>query len=236
MNSLIDDYLVGDVTGTRYRIDDNGNILTPREIERLKESQILEENHWKKIDARLAQLKKAGDEEVQRIKEKAKLEVWKINHGIKELDKDAQDSTDEYLQKTIQISKSDRDWPLLYDIVIDKGACYYCSFDIIPIDIKQKYHLSNNDCVQARSFPYNDDFKKSFLEPFIAYQVKDDKQSNIKIVPSKDNPNVCDFYFITEKSNSIVVHNIDTSYAYAISVGIHNYQSERNRSSSHTHK
>ena len=34
MNSLIDDYLVGDVTGTRYRIDDNGNIL--RDFSKIK--------------------------------------------------------------------------------------------------------------------------------------------------------------------------------------------------------
>ena len=207
------DYLVGNTTGKRYKISPRGEILTPSVIERNAKNEILYKKLLERTEAKKEKMKLEGDLETQSEVQKKDLEVWKINHNLKDLDSKSNIPISEYLEYTLQMLENYNN-KFLIELTIKNNICYYCA-----------YNINNRQTIQARTFPYNEDFLRTFLKPLLAYQVKNNTPPDIRITPNQTNQNISNFYLVNFQ-NIISIHNIDTEYAYAITNEINKYLEE----------
>ena len=97
------DYLVGNVTGSKYKIDEKGNILTPKNIEFLDKQQksILELE--KKYQLLIQKINQSAIRDVEKINQDSKVAVWKEERNIKSIDYCSTDELETFLKKLIDI-------------------------------------------------------------------------------------------------------------------------------------
>lgn len=210
------DYLVGDVTGNKYQIDKNGKILTPREIS----FQIMQQEKIEKLqkyyDDKVANIELKAKENERLIELGSKKDSWLIENGIIK-NKLANDSTlNDYLEETIKIRNREVSWPMLYEFKFDGDKCYYCSFEIIPRDLKKTFSLSNDECIQNIIFDDDNKFKEEFFDPFIKYHIDCAQGGDLREMPS-NYQDVGNFCLITTMGDMIIMRGIDRKYIDDIS-------------------
>ena len=208
------DYLVGDSTGNRYRIDDNGRILTPDEIRTQYIQGSFDEKYKEEFKDILDKI--SNDEKVLEIKRDGYLIVWMINHDIQDFDEHCMEDNQEYLDTTIKIRDLESR-PIVYDINIDTGICYFCSAFV------DNSNMENHN-LQARTFNFDDNFVDEFLVPFLTYMSKEDIYSNSRIIPNEKNSNICNFYLVDGKSSYVALNNVDVRLVKSIFEKIDKYQ------------
>ena len=186
-------------------------IITKRKAERLKQ----------KYNQAISATKQQGIQEAQEIKEDGFRQGWQIERDIQKIDNPTDIS--EYFKQTIKNSKSDAHY-FIYEFIMEDKKCYYSA---TTKDKNGKAAIN-----QATVFNVDDVFKKEFFEPFIIYQIENDKTNSILFNDKQEQQDSDIVYISNLKNNHVIIKGMDKEYINLLIKKIEAYR-EKDEVTSH---